>query len=134
MTETVKLPIDLGDLDDPPRLNKRLKTEAAELDWSRVRDAPAAILIPLLGGLDLSRDADVLGLETIPEELEDAVVAALEASAPQRSVTMAQAPPAGGSPEEYEADREPVESAARETEPTVKAATEEASNGRDSDE
>jgi hypothetical protein len=45
---------------------------------------PAITLTPLLGGLDLSSDADVLGLKTSPEELEDAVVEALEAGAPRR--------------------------------------------------
>jgi hypothetical protein len=45
---------------------------------------PAITLTPLLGGLDLSNDADVLGLKTSPEELEDAVVEALEAGAPRR--------------------------------------------------
>ena len=91
MTETVKLPVDLNDLRDPAHLNERLKTGAAELDWSRVRDAPASALVPLLSGLDLSRDADALGLETIPEELEDAVVQALENGARDGTRTTAQA-------------------------------------------
>ena len=52
---------------------------------------PAITLTPLLGGLDLSSDADVLGLKTSPEELEDAVVEALEAGAPRRD--RATAPP-----------------------------------------
>jgi hypothetical protein len=46
---------------------------------------PAITLTPLLGGLDLSSDADVLGLKTSPEELEDAVGEALEAGAPRRA-------------------------------------------------
>ena len=132
MMETVKLPVDLGDLSDPSQLNERLKTGAAELDWSRVRDAPADTLIPLLSGLDLSRDADALGLETIPEELEDAVVEALEAGVPQRTQTAAQAPSVEGSPEVWEADREPVESEAEES--AMDAATEETYDDGDSDE
>lgn len=45
---------------------------------------PAITFTPLLGGLDLSSDAAVLGLKTSPEELEDAMVEAFEADAPRR--------------------------------------------------
>lgn len=132
MTEIVKLPVDLGDLGAPSPLNERLKTGAAELDWTRVRDAPTATLIPLLIGLDLSGDADALGLETIPEELEDAVVEALEAGAPRRTRIPTQDSSVGGSPEVWEADRDPVESA--EDESTVRTIPEKADDGADPDE
>lgn len=108
MTETVKLPVDLRDCSDPAAINDRLKSGAAELDWSRVRDAPATVLVPLLNGLDLSKNADSLGLETIPEELEDAVVQALETGAPKEAPPAAQASSGGGTPEVWEAEREPV--------------------------
>lgn len=131
MTETVKLPVDLNDCRDPAQLNESLKAGAVELDWSRVRDAPAKVLEPLLDGLDLSGDADALGLETIPEELEDAVVEALEAGAPRKA--RPPAPSAGNSPEAWEAEREPVDDAPGGDEPAVVGATEEA-GGKDADE
>jgi hypothetical protein len=111
MTETLKLPIDLNDLRDPRHLNERVRTGVAELDWSRVRDAPDSTLVPLLSGLDLSRDADGLGLETIPEELEDAVVQALENGAQTSTRATAQTSSVSSAPEVWEADREPAEGA-----------------------
>lgn len=133
MTETVKLPVDLNDLQDPAHLNERLRTGVADLDWSRVRDALDFPLVPLLSGLDLSRDADVLGLETIPEELEDAVVQALEYGAQDSTRATAQTSSASSAPEVWEADREPVDSAVEE-EHAVEAATQGVDDGEDSDE
>ncbi len=132
MTETVKLPVALNDCPDPAHVNERLKSGVAELDWTRVRDAPVSALVPLLSGLDLSRDADALGLETIPEELEDAVVQVLENGARDETRTTAQAPPMNGAPEVWEADREPVDGAVGE-EPAVQAAAERADASGDSD-
>jgi hypothetical protein len=111
MKETVKLPVDLNDLQAPSHLNERLRTGMAELDWSRVRDAPDSTLVPLLSGLDLSRDADALGLETIPEELEDTVVQALENGTQTSTRATAQTSSVSSAPEVWEADREPAEGA-----------------------
>ncbi len=129
MTEIVKLSIDLNDSPDLARINERLKSGGTELDWSRVRDAPSGALVPLLRGLDLSRDADALGLETIPDELEDAIVAVLEADAP---ATLERDAPAGTIPPEvWEAEREPAEDGARETEPAEEASLEDQKNAGD---
>ncbi len=122
MTETVKLPIDLNDCREPERVNERLKSGAVELDWSRVRDAPTAALVPLLSGLDLSRDGDALGLETVPEELEDAIVQALEDGSPKSAQASTRVSPAGGVPEVWEAEREPAEGETGESEPAEEAA------------
>ncbi len=133
MTEIVKLPVDLNDYPDPTHVNERLKTGAAELDWTRVRDAPASALLPLLSGLDLSRDADALGLESIPEELEDAVVQVLENGARDETRTKAQTSSVSGAPEVWEADRQPVEGAVGE-EHAAETLTERADDGVDSTE
>lgn len=94
---------------------------------------PASALLPLLSGLDLSRDADALGLESIPEELEDAVVQALDDGAGDGTQTAAQTSSVRGAPEVWEADREPVEGAVGE-EPAVEASTERADASEDSTE
>lgn len=60
---TVRLPATLPggfDLDD---LNKRLRAGRARLDWGGVVSAPPDQLAVLLDGLDLSSDADALGVE-----------------------------------------------------------------------
>ncbi len=77
MAERTKLPKDLGALKGVAALNQRLQDGTAELDWSAVEKAPSDALSELLAGLDLSTDADALGLDSIPEALADAVDAAL---------------------------------------------------------
>ncbi|MHB8644191.1 MAG: DISARM system helicase DrmA [Thermomicrobiales bacterium] len=62
------------------RLNASLRAGQMQLDWSAVEDAAPESLAPLLDGLDLSDDADALGLETIPERLHAIVLAALDRS------------------------------------------------------
>jgi len=84
MSEAVRLPATLpGDL-DLAALNARLRAGSAALDWSDVTEASGDALAPLLAGLDLSEDADALGLETVPDALTAAVEAALTAKAPAR--------------------------------------------------
>jgi hypothetical protein len=68
-------PVLPGDL-DLGTLNSRLRSGAAMLDWRNVVDAPDSALIQLLTGVDIVDDA--LGLETIPEPLFAAILAALE--------------------------------------------------------
>ena len=68
---TLPGPIDLADL------RRQLVAGTASLDWSAVRDAPPTALDTLLGGLDLVRDADALGLGTVADTLAPALLAAL---------------------------------------------------------
>ena len=82
MNDVVKLPAHLKTLEGPQRVNDALRSGTVRLDWSAVRKAPGFTLALLLKGLDLSNDADVLGLDTIPENLADAVLAALDTEEP----------------------------------------------------
>ncbi len=109
MTEIVKLPADLKDLQDPAVVNQGLKDGAIQLDWSGVHEAPSSALALLLKGLDLSKDADTLGLETVPEELEDALLEVLDSSLGSRTQGGTQKLAAGEAPEIWEAEREEVE-------------------------
>ena len=110
MTELVELPVNLEDCHDPERINARLRDGAAELDWTRVSEAPSPTLASLLDGLDLSRDADALGLETIPEELEDQIVEVLESGGPSPNTPgRSRRSPTGGAPQVFTAERKPLE-------------------------
>ena len=61
----IKLPPILpGDL-DLAAVNQQLRERTAQLDWSSVVSASEHHLAILLAGLDLSNDADVLGLSLI---------------------------------------------------------------------
>jgi hypothetical protein len=55
-------PILPGDL-DLATVNQQLRDRTARLDWTGVVSAPATALDGLLAGLDLSNDADVLGID-----------------------------------------------------------------------
>lgn len=59
----IKLPSVLSNDIDLAEINKQLKERTAQLDWSSVESAPTKHLATLLIGLDLSDDADVLGIE-----------------------------------------------------------------------
>src|SRR5688500_12340452 len=61
--QKIKLPSNLRDGMDLANLNRRLRSGDASLDWSAVETVEEKDLDALLGGLDLSDDADVLGLE-----------------------------------------------------------------------
>jgi hypothetical protein len=78
--DTRRLPEDLAAHPDMQGLNRDLKVRAARLDWSAVRRAPGDALAALLDGIDLSDDAEVLGLSTVPSGIAPAVQAVLEAS------------------------------------------------------
>lgn len=82
MNNVIRLPADLRSLARPERLNRELRDGTARLDWSAVREVPSFALALLLKGLDQSNDADVLGLETVPSDLKDAVAAALDGEEP----------------------------------------------------
>ncbi len=59
----IKLPPVLPDTLDLTAINQQLREHTARLDWSAVISAPEQHLALLLTGLDVSDDADVLGLE-----------------------------------------------------------------------
>ncbi len=74
----VKLPANLRLLESPEGVNRRLRRGLARLDWSGVREVPDFALALLLEGLDPGDEADVLGIETVPEGISSAVLAVLE--------------------------------------------------------
>ncbi len=49
-------------------------------DWSAVESADEGVVRALLAGFDLSRDADALGLDTVPESLVECMLASFENS------------------------------------------------------
>ena len=61
--KTIKLPPNLGDGLDLRAINERLRSGEVCLDWSAVEAVQEADLGILLSNLDLSDDADVLGLD-----------------------------------------------------------------------
>ncbi|HEY7347226.1 MAG TPA: DISARM system helicase DrmA [Ktedonobacterales bacterium] len=90
--ETIILPAVVpGDL-NLLLLNLRLHRGEARLDWSGVQEAPADALKVLFTGLDLVKDADALGIETVPDHLAEAISASLDGNTqpsgrPHRSTT-----------------------------------------------
>ena len=71
------------------QLNRDLQTGGGPLDWSQLQlpedlDGFRRSLAVLLAGLDLADDADTLGLETVPDPLQQILLEVLE-SQPKRS-------------------------------------------------
>jgi hypothetical protein len=104
----VRLPENLASRNDLVNLNRGLSEGTTRLDWSSVREAPSFAVAVLLKGLDLSDDADALGLETIPENLSEGVLDVLESnggsgSGSSRGSKKRRSAPA---PEVWEAKRE----------------------------
>ena len=63
--ETITLPaIVPGDL-NLLVLNLHLRQGKVRLDWSGVQEVPADALTIMLNGLDLVKDAEALGIETV---------------------------------------------------------------------
>lgn len=79
----VALPARLADVADLRSLNAALRSRQSALDWSGVEEAGPEELERLLRGLDISADAEALGLETVPEKLEDQVNQALPREGPE---------------------------------------------------
>jgi Helicase conserved C-terminal domain len=61
--KTIKLPANLNDDLDLKQINVELRSHTAQLDWSDVVEADQENLSALLAGLDLSDDADILGID-----------------------------------------------------------------------
>jgi len=76
MNET-RLPASVSAAVDLEAINRALRERTTRIDWSDVTDVSAESLSTLLAGLNLSDDADLLGLATVPTHLQDAVAAAL---------------------------------------------------------
>jgi hypothetical protein len=74
--KVIKLPPVLpGDI-DLQAINQQLQDRIAQLDWSAVTSASDSALVVLLKGLDISDDADILGIDgTIPDSLVDRILA-----------------------------------------------------------
>ncbi len=73
---TIRLPARLDDLRQAAALNADLRAGRGTLDWSDVREATEEVLVALLSGMDLTSDAEALGLDTmesLPMELVDAI-------------------------------------------------------------
>jgi hypothetical protein len=92
MNET-RLPPSLAAGIELQAVNQALRDRATRIDWSAVQEAPDESLTVLLAGLDLSEGADLLGLETVPEQFQAAVVAALDGGRARRSDSTTQAAP-----------------------------------------
>jgi hypothetical protein len=63
-------------------LNLHLRQGTARLDWRGVQEAPADALKVLFSGLELVKDADALGIETVPDHLAATISAVLNDNAP----------------------------------------------------
>ena len=77
----VRLPADLGSTarTELAGWNEALRGGRVRLDWSDVVIAPATALDALLAGLEVDRDADILGIGTVrTEALAELVLEALE--------------------------------------------------------
>ena len=74
--KVIKLPSVLpGDL-NLDAINQQLRAGVAQLDWSAVSSAPESALTVLLAGLDISNDADILGIDgAIADTVVDQILA-----------------------------------------------------------
>lgn len=97
MTDLRKLPVDLSALDDPASLGADVAAGRVRLDWSRVTEAPIAILVQLLE--HLAPDTEGVGLDTIPPALRPEIDEELENAAKRRSRRSARTSVAEDSPE-----------------------------------
>ncbi len=114
MIETKKLPADLSAYPGLAQLNRELRDGVTRLDWSEVREASADQLALLLDGLDLSDDAEVLGLSTVPSQIEGQVQAVLDrVEAPPTLPKRGRQGKKGSRPGVWVAPRDPVDGPAR---------------------
>ena len=74
--KVIKLPPVLSGTVDLQAVNQQLRDRTAQLDWSAVTSASASALDVLLAGLDISEDADVLGIGgALSDTLVDQILA-----------------------------------------------------------
>lgn len=96
MTQTIQLPPTLPGELDLAAINRQLQAQTTQLDWSAVVSAPPEALSVLLAGLDLSDDADSLGLDSaIADEVVAAISACLESQPTPTRTTPAEVNPTG---------------------------------------
>jgi len=75
--DVINLPQVLPGEEDLEAINRSLLSGKVTLNWSQVEDAPEPHLAILLAGLDLVDHSEFLGIETVPDELSDAVLRVL---------------------------------------------------------
>jgi hypothetical protein len=99
--KTISLPSHLKDGLDLTEVNTQLRSHSAQLDWSEVIEADERSLAILLSGLDLSDDADVLGIDgTIADSVAEAVSEFFEQNTKrENSPSKATRKPSGKQPE-----------------------------------
>ncbi len=70
----IRLPQILPGELDLPAINYSLRMGEATLDWSQVREAAREHLSLLLAGLDLVEHSDIIGIDTISEDLAQEIL------------------------------------------------------------
>ena len=70
----ITLPSHLTNEPDLSSVNQRLLTGEAALDWSHVKQASPESLRVLLANLDLVEHNDILGIDSVPEDLAELVL------------------------------------------------------------
>lgn len=82
--KVIKLPSVLPGNLDLQTVNQQLREGTAQLDWSAVTSAPESTLAVLLKGLDISDDAEILGIDgTISDTLVGQILAVSTQQSPQ---------------------------------------------------
>lgn len=124
--ETLRLPARLPGGLNLGALNMRLRAGELRLDWSDVAPETAPALVnTLLAGLTLTEHLDVIGAETVPEELAVTVMKALEIFASQetelKGLTLFAGRPGLWSPPE--SAEEPAEEGTEEARPELVGTT-----------
>lgn len=92
-------------LEDGPALVaicRALRDGETRLDWSDVRRAEPAALVRLLAGVDLARMPDSLGMDTVPDAMADAIMAAATGDWPVQAEDRSET--GGGSADDAAAD------------------------------
>src|SRR5687768_15282422 len=82
---TFHLPVDLSALDDPADLGRQVQLREAQLDWRRVEDAPAHVLLELLSAIDLEADGSGLVLQCASGDRRATIENALPLAAAERA-------------------------------------------------
>lgn len=96
--KVIKLPAQLPGHLDLTAINQQLRAHTAQLDWTAVTSAPESVLQILLAGLDLSNDADILGID---DALSDTLIGQILAISKQHPSPSAVPQSATPSPETH---------------------------------
>ncbi len=110
MIETKMLPAYLSVNPSLVELNRELRNGVTRIDWSEVREAPSGALKILLDGLDLSEHAEVLGLSSVPRDIQVDVQAVLDpVDAPPKRPQKRRQGSNGSRPGVWEPPRDPAD-------------------------